>query len=114
MKKSYKIVLPLLTLLLTGAVSMAAPVSPQRALERLQKDSPARIIPISASPLRLAHTLYAGGESSVYVFNSTDGFVVAPADDLAPAVLGYSDNGGFDPSTASPGLMWLLGEYSRQ
>lgn len=117
MKNPDKILLPLLTMALTGTAA-ASPVSPDGALARLRQDAPARIASFSASPLRLSHTLYTDTdrEASVYVFNSKDtgGFIVAPADDLAPAVLGYSDNGEFDTSTASPGLLWLLDEYSRE
>ena len=117
MKNPDKILLPLLTMALTGTAA-ASPVSPDEALARLRQDAPARIASFSASPLRLSHTLYADTdrEASVYVFNSkgAGSFIVAPADDLAPAVLGYSDNGEFDVSTASPGLLWLLEEYSKE
>ncbi|MDE5586114.1 MAG: C10 family peptidase, partial [Muribaculaceae bacterium] len=79
---------------------------------RLEGTSTRFRIPGNA-PYRLAYTETASNEPRLYVFNKgNDGFVIASADDSFPALLGYSDNGAFNPSDASPELMWWLGQYA--
>lgn len=55
-------------------------------------------------------------QPSIYIFNNnlSGGFIVASADDCAPAILGYSTSGEFDPCNMPPELNYWLGEYSRQ
>ncbi|MDE6342666.1 MAG: C10 family peptidase, partial [Muribaculaceae bacterium] len=43
-----------------------------------------------------------------------NGFIITSADDRMPAVLGYSDNGAFNPSDASPELKWWLSQYAAE
>ncbi|MDE5750589.1 MAG: C10 family peptidase, partial [Duncaniella sp.] len=57
-----------------------------------------------APRLRLASTL-----GDLYVFTTGSGYALLPADDAAPALLGYSDTGTFDPS-ANPNLAYWV-EY---
>ena len=58
------------------------------------------------------------GEAAVYVFNhgEGDGFLVLPADDCAPAVLGYSDSGSIvsDEAQMPDGLRYWLGTLADQ
>ena len=58
------------------------------------------------------------GEAAVYVFNrgEGDGFLVLPADDCAPAVLGYSDSGAIasDEAQIPDGLRYWLGTLADQ
>lgn len=42
------------------------------------------------------------------------GFVVLAADDLLPAVLGYSDSGSLDAASLAPAMEYWLQEYGRQ
>lgn len=42
------------------------------------------------------------------------GYVVVSADDLLPAVLGYSDKGEFDSGSIPPAMKYWLSEYGRQ
>lgn len=104
----------LLTLAATAlaGAALAAPVSPDQALQRLSesRNSAVRRAVGSASGFSLVDLKTAEG---VYLFiNSNDRFVVAPADDLAPALLGYGSN--LDADNIPPAMVWLLGEYSRQ
>ncbi len=96
--------------LTAGAVHL----TPEQALSRVEAFSTVRKITGSAQ-FTLAHTGKAGGESFLYVFNHGDnGFIVISADDRMPALLGYSDNGAFNLSEASPELKWWLGQYAAQ
>lgn len=56
----------------------------------------------------------AAGAPAVYVFNTGEGFILASADDSTVPVLGYSDNGDFDPNNIPDGLRYMLGEYANQ
>lgn len=72
---------------------VAAPVSPEAALERLQGKNLLRIRGKGkTAQYRISEILTDGFDNNtVYLFDSDDGFVVAPADDALPAVLGYGD-----------------------
>ena len=54
--------------------------------------------------------------SCFYVLNesSDGGYIIVSADDRLPDVLGYSDNGAFDPNNAPDNMKWWLSEYERQ
>lgn len=86
----------------------AAPLTPAQALARLEQ-SPAdmRKAPGHSQEMRLIDRMPA-----LYVFSSGRGFMVLPADDAAPALLGYTDTGTYD--AANPTLQWWLDGYSRQ
>ncbi len=59
------------------------------------------------------YTVAERGINTVYVLpGATGGYVVLAADDLAPAVLGYSDNGVFDPDNIPPAMQGWLNQYS--
>lgn len=101
----------LLTATLTAE---AAHLTPQQSLSRAESSSSVRRLPGNAQ-FTLAHTEKAGGESFLYVFNKGDnGFIVTSADDRMPAVLGYSENGAFDPSNESPEFKWWISQYAAQ
>jgi hypothetical protein len=56
----------------------------------------------------------AGDKASFYVFNAKRGYVIVAGDDRAPAVLGYSDKGTFDPNNVPEALQELLEGYRAQ
>jgi hypothetical protein len=59
-----------------------------------------------APSLKLAHTF----KRSLFVFNSADSFIVSPADDELPAILGVCDEGTFDKTDIPDNLKdWLNG-----
>lgn len=66
--------------------------------------------------LSLAHTEKHAGLETVYIFGGGEngGYVITPADDNFPAVLGYSDSGTFTMTNAAPAFVWWLGEYSKE
>lgn len=103
MKRFYLSLLALLTLFAASAEHL----SPEQALARLQSSSMRRA-PAKVAAMKSLTTL-----PGLYVFSSEAGYVVLPADDAAPALLGYSDSGAFDP-IANPALAWWLNTYSRQ
>ena len=58
----------------------------------------------------------AGSKNAAYyVFNSDrGGYVIVAGDDCAPAVLGYSDKGSFDPNNVPEAMQELLEGYAVQ
>ncbi|MDE5870530.1 MAG: C10 family peptidase, partial [Muribaculaceae bacterium] len=100
-------------LILTPFMSAdAMQLSPDQALRRLEGSS-SRFRISGNAPYRLAYTETAANQPRLYVFNKgNEGFVIASADDSFPALLGYSDNGAFNPSDASPELKWWLSQYA--
>lgn len=58
-------------------------------------------------------TLSQGDINTVYIVGTGgQGYLVLSADDVAPAVLGYSDNGGFDPQNIPANMQEWLNGYS--
>lgn len=94
----------------------AKSLTPAQALERIRMESrgPSRI-KSSKSSMVLAKSLKVQStqEDGLYIFKNLDGegFVVAPADDVLPAVFGYSDKNSIDVDNLSPGLVWLFDQY---
>jgi len=70
----------------------------------------------SAKERVIRKTNSAGSASDLfYVFNGNkQGFVIVSADENAPAVLGYSDEGSFDPNNIPEGLATMLELYHDQ
>lgn len=95
----------------------AAVLTPEQALNRAQKGmfkAPAALMVENVSPVFTVKT--QSDEAAVYVFasNDSDGYVLLSADDVATPILGYSDEGKFDPSDMPPQMKWWLGEYSKE
>lgn len=75
--------------MLTGMMVMqGAPVSPESALTRAIGNVPAGLRGEKAQ-LQLVDVRLEKAEKTVYLFAGEPGFVIAPADDMLPAVLGY-------------------------
>lgn len=67
----------------------------------------------TAVTLELAYVQQSeDGVVTAYVFNAQDGFVILSADDCYRPILGYSEQGKFDYSTAPDGMLFMLGELS--
>ena len=65
--------------------------------------------------LNLAYTFQSeNSTATAYVFNFGHGFVVVSADDCYHPILGYSENGNFNYDNAPDGLLFMLGEVSRE
>ena len=72
-------------------------------------------VPADASGLQLVYTVKSADKSNIcmYIFNTaTNGFVVVSGDDIANPVLGYSDEGMFDPGNIPPDLAYLTNGLS--
>ena len=65
--------------------------------------------PVGATSLKRGAS---GAQAPLYIFNrgNDQGFVIVAGDDCMPAVLGYTEQGCFDPATLPPALLdWLEG-----
>ena len=111
---------------LSAALLLAAPfssyaksVTPEEALQRVERESPAHIKKkSSAVKTVLCGTIGmpSSDDAALYLFSkgNDNGYIVAPADDLFPAVLGYSDSGSFSADNMPDAMKWWLGEYASQ
>ena len=109
MKKRYLI----LFVALLSLAAWARQLTPQQALQRLKLNN-ARSMAGSPTPrYTLAYVGEGDGENLLYVMNidSDAGFYVLSADDCAPALLGYCNNGSFSYSQAPEALKWWLSQY---
>lgn len=102
----------ILILLLTASIALsasAAPVSPEAALERALQKNSAQRLPAKAGAYKLVTTRHAEGRPTLYLFGTSNGFVLTPADDSAPAVLGYGSSPlmGQDMSMPSNFSSWM-------
>lgn len=70
----------------------------------------------SRSMHELLYTEQADGLNVAYILsaNEGEGYVVLAADDVLPAVLGYSDTGRFDAASIPPAMEAWMQEYGRQ
>lgn len=70
----------------------------------------------SRSMHELLYTEQTDGLNVAYILSANDGegYVVLAADDVLPAVLGYSDAGRFDAASIPPAMEAWMQEYGRQ
>ena len=94
------------------AVPVDTTVAKQAAVAFCQRHSS-----FPADPqLAYIHTAVEQGEGApaLYVFNLDNGFVIISADDAAEPVLGYSDEGRFNPDQMTENMRSFLNGYARQ
>ena len=102
--------------LATAAVSVANPIGENQALSVASRFMAGK----SLTPVTMQRANRAPGQQTTtqayYVFNAqaNDGYVIVAGDDRVPAVLGYSDNGTFDPADVPPAMQSLLDGYAAQ
>ena len=74
--------------------------------------------PRTAASMQLVHTATkpASTEAAYYVFNQENnaGAIFISADDRTLDVLGYTDNGSFDPENINPNLRFWLSRYAEE
>ncbi|MBQ7419200.1 MAG: C10 family peptidase [Prevotella sp.] len=94
-------------------VMMAGDITPEQALQQasnFMKDRVAqgsRRAPVTEQQLTMTEQV-----SGLYVFNvaNNGGFVIVSNDDIATPILGYADNGNFDPQNIPSNMKaWLQG-----
>ena len=101
-------------LILAGAAGLALHatatcLSPEQALERLHDSNKVRAL---AGKNMHRPTLFST-VGNLYLFSSEAGYMILPADDQAPALLGYSDDG--QPlSEINPELAYWLEYYNKE
>ncbi|MDE6207937.1 MAG: C10 family peptidase [Muribaculaceae bacterium] len=104
-------------LILSSVISAhAAVLTPDEALARaLRSDGPARVAAEAAEGTRLIFTGDApDGEPAYYIFTGKRGTLFLGGDDMAEALLGYSDIADATTADMPPQLTWWLGEYARE
>lgn len=93
-----------LLFLLCSIPVFATPVTPDAALKRLRAQNMSRATgSLQTSHFRISKIMTDScGNNTVYLFDSKDGFVVTPADDAFPALLGYGDGQIYDSTDNLP------------
>lgn len=105
-------------LLIAGALmasgAFAEALTPEQALQRAAADG-GRTMKATVQPKLTYTAMTALGQPAVYVFNQEGGGTLfLSADDVALPMLGYTDEGTFDPANIPPVINYWLGEYARQ
>lgn len=96
--------------LLVSTASYARQLSPEESLASV----PSQMIPAATRGVSssLVYTQKSDGLNSAYIwaFGDSNGYLVTSADDVLPTVLGYADDGTFDPNNIPPAMQsWLAG-----
>ena len=98
----------------TTAMAWANPISQDQAKTLASRFMAGK----SLTPVAMQRANRAPGQShaAYYVFNAqaSDGYIIVAGDDRAPAILGYSDNGTFDPTNVPEAMQGLLDSYAAQ
>lgn len=106
----------LLAAAMVAAGATAAPLTPERALARLEKDMPNKaraMVRYDRTPAYTARTV--AGAPAAYVFNQQGGgYMILGGDDIAYPLLGYSDSGSISATDMPESMKWWLSEYARQ
>ena len=108
-----------LAALLIAATSLAAPVSPEKALHAAKEFLSQHHIGVTlkSQPVNLSKRLMGSqSQPDYYVFNTdaNRGFVIVSADSRTTSILGYADNGSFDPANVPVNMQKWLEGYSEQ
>lgn len=98
------------------ATAYAAPVSPDEALARLSVEGLVAECNGLQAPRLIEIINDAAGSPSIYHFSyaGDKGFMLLPADDAVPALLGYSETNSFATRERSESMRSWLGFYSDQ
>lgn len=89
----------------------------QLSVEEAVRNAPARFsVSNTRSSQDALYTEKIGNLNVAYILSTygTEGYVILAADDLLPAVLGYSNEGRFDMESIPPAMKYWLSEYARQ
>lgn len=111
-----KLPISLMILAMGAAPAFARQLSPAEALEALTANAPGGAMKAPASSLRLAYTVGDDNFKSCYIFNRGEnaGFMVVAADDAVTPLLGYSDEGAFDPADIPANMKDFLAGYAAE
>ncbi len=94
----------ILSFLLYTIPVFATPVTPDAALNRLQSQNMSKVRGLlQTQHYRISEVMTDDrGNNTIYLFDSKDGFIVTPADDALPALLGYGDSPMYDSAGNLP------------
>ena len=104
--------------LLLATTAIAGPVTQNQALQKAltfmserKAGRAVQLTPVNATRINSTSTT-----PSFYVFNTTgnQGFVIVSGDDRTTPVLGYTDNGNFDPNKMPANMKAWLENYEQQ
>ncbi len=98
--------------LLSAMPAGARQLTPEEALGRIQSEQPHRV-PAKSNLNISTQTIEDEGKPSFYVFSQSGvpGYIIAPADDRLPSVIGYTDKGEFEYDLLPSPVKWLLDLY---
>lgn len=102
---------------LTAALTaVAAPLTPEEALGRLDTTGRKNARGNTPQPRLISSRLSGDGAPALYIFtyNGDDGFMILPADDVAAPLLGYSERGTLPDEDLSPSFESWLSLYAEQ
>ncbi len=106
----------LISLLAAGSAcfAVAAPVTPEEALTRINANAPQSLRNAGLRQATLERTISsAAGTPALYLFNTSTGFAILPADDVAAPLLGYGST-TLTPGELPPAMQEWLDGYARQ
>lgn len=111
--KTKNLILSTAILALASPFANARQLSVQEALAAAGAAMPDNSMTMAPAAQYKAFTFEKEGINTVYVLNAFDnGYLILAADDVAPAILGYSDNGSFDPNNMPSNMKAWLEDYS--
>lgn len=122
MKRDLLLTLSMMTALAAGAAEIGPEQALQRAMDAAARDTSTRSLTLNRKPGQAPQLSYVTNytqnpaQAAVYVFSAPDdkGYIVSPADDRFPALLGYSDTGSINADNIPPQMQWWLSEYARE
>lgn len=122
MRKDLLLTLGMMAAIAAGAAEISPEQALQRALDAATRDASTKSLTLNRKPGQAPQLSYVTNytqnpaQAAVYVFSAPDdkGYIVSPADDRFPALLGYSDTGSINADNIPPQMQWWLSEYARE
>lgn len=122
MKRDLLLTLGMTVALMAGAAEISPEQALQRAMDAASRDASTKSLTLNRKPGQAHKLSYVmnytqnPAQAAVYVFSAPGdkGYLVSPADDRFPALLGYSDTGRIDADNIPPQMQWWLSEYARE
>lgn len=122
MRKDLLLTLGMMAAIAAGAAEISPEQALQRALDAATRDASTKSLTLNRKPGQAPKLSYVmnytqnPAQAAVYVFSTpgNQGYLVSPADDRFPALLGYSDTGSVDADNIPPQMQWWLSEYASE
>lgn len=96
----------------------ARQLSPSEALDRISdfQGMKKAAAAVSPTPVFTAKSAATPNINYFYIFDiaGNRGYMILPADDRLPSMLGFTEKGAFDSNDIPPAFEWLLCEYQRE